>query len=85
MSVSGDCTVNGLKSQKPSRLTAKSAEVGNAVIIMAHRPSGIAECDLLMILQDGICRVSGPRDEILRTKVQNYGDISGHLDAKAKS
>lgn len=36
---------------------------GNAVIIMAHRPSGIIECDLLMILRDGICKAVGPRDE----------------------
>ena len=55
---------------------------GNAVIIMAHRPSGIIECDLLMILHDGKCKAVGTRDEILRANLQNYEQGSGHLDVK---
>jgi len=57
---------------------------GNVAIIMAHRPSGIAECDFLMILQDGRCTAFGPRDEVLRTKVQGYGGTLGRLEAAAK-
>jgi len=59
-------------------------EEGNAVIIMAHRPSGIAECDLLMIMQDGMRKAFGPRDEVLRAKVQNHADISDNLKFEAK-
>ena len=35
-----------------------------------------------MILQDGMCKAVGPRDEILRANVQNYEEVSGHLDVK---
>ena len=49
---------------------------GSSVIIMAHRPSGIAECDILMVLQAGVQKAFGPRDEVLRAQVQNYTDVS---------
>ena len=52
-------------------------EAGNAVIIMAHRPSGIMECDLLMIMQNGMREAFGPRDEVLRTSVKNHEEITG--------
>jgi ATP-binding cassette subfamily C protein len=57
-------------------------EAGNAVIIMAHRPSGIAECDLLMILQDGMREAFGPRDEVLRTSVKNHEEITGDFKSR---
>ncbi|MEE9453199.1 MAG: type I secretion system permease/ATPase [Paracoccaceae bacterium] len=56
---------------------------GNAVIIMAHRPSGIAECDLLMVLQDGMVRAFGPRDEVLKKQVQNHNDITKAIAPEA--
>ncbi len=56
---------------------------GGAVIIMAHRPAGIAECEWLMVLQDGIVRAFGPRDEVLRAQVQNHSEVAGTLDAEA--
>jgi len=52
---------------------------GSSVIIMAHRPSGIAECDLLMVLQDGVRKAFGPRDEILRTQIQNHVEVSKNI------
>ncbi len=52
---------------------------GGSVIIMAHRPAGIAECDLLMVLQDGIPRAFGPRDEVLRAQVQNHSEVAETL------
>ena len=51
-------------------------ERGGAVVIMAHRPSAIQECDLLMMLDGGIARAFGPRDEVLRTVVRNAGEIA---------
>lgn len=48
---------------------------GGAVIIMAHRPAAIAECDLLLHLENGIVRGFGPRDEILSDHVQNAQQI----------
>ncbi|WP_343116471.1 type I secretion system permease/ATPase [Ostreiculturibacter nitratireducens] len=48
---------------------------GGAVLIMAHRPAAIAECDLLMVLDGGARRAFGPRDEVLRTVVGNFTEI----------
>lgn len=48
---------------------------GGAVIIMAHRPAAIAECDLLLVLDQGMRRAFGPRDEVLKSTVKNAGQI----------
>ncbi|MBT2130214.1 type I secretion system permease/ATPase [Aliiroseovarius lamellibrachiae] len=48
---------------------------GGAVIIMAHRPAAIAECDVLLMLDGGMVRGFGPRDKILAEHVQNARQI----------
>ena len=53
---------------------AKAA--GSAVLIMAHRPAALQECDLLMVLKDGTMSACGQRDMILRDAVRNAGDIA---------
>jgi ATP-binding cassette subfamily C protein len=50
-------------------------EAGGAVLIMAHRPAAIQECDLLLVLEDGTRRAFGPRDQVLRDMVKNHTDI----------
>lgn len=50
-------------------------EAGGAVLIMAHRPAAIQECDLLLVLEDGALRAFGPRDQVLRGMVKNHTDI----------
>ncbi len=52
---------------------AKAA--GRAVLIMAHRPAAIQECDLLLVLDDGTRRAFGPRDAVLRSLVENHAEI----------
>ncbi len=47
-----------------------------SVIIMAHRPAAITECDLLLVVEDGMRKAFGPRDEILKAQVQNHAQIS---------
>jgi ATP-binding cassette, subfamily C, bacterial len=49
---------------------------GAAVVIMAHRPAGIAECDLILVLEDGIVRAFGPRDAVLKAEVRNHAQIA---------
>ncbi|MEL6582350.1 MAG: type I secretion system permease/ATPase [Pseudomonadota bacterium] len=49
---------------------------GNAVVIMAHRPSGIAMCDLLLVLESGQMKAFGPRDEVLKETVKNYQEVA---------
>jgi ATP-binding cassette subfamily C protein len=39
---------------------------GAIVVVVAHRPSGLAACDKVLVLANGIQRDFGPRDEVLR-------------------
>jgi ATP-binding cassette, subfamily C, bacterial len=48
---------------------------GNAVLIMAHRPAAIQECDMLLVLEGGVRRAFGPRNQVLREVVKNHGDL----------
>jgi len=50
-------------------------EAGRSVIIMAHRPAAIQECDTLLVLEDGTRRAFGPRDQVLRDMVKNHTEI----------
>src|SRR5690606_10238174 len=44
---------------------------GGSVIIMAHRPAAITECELLLVMDQGLRRGFGPRDEVLKSLVKN--------------
>ena len=48
---------------------------GKAVIIMAHRPAAIQECDVLLVLENGVRTAFGPRDTVLREMVKNHTEI----------
>ncbi|RGP37545.1 type I secretion system permease/ATPase [Pseudotabrizicola alkalilacus] len=48
---------------------------GGSVIVIAHRPAAIQECDLLLVLEDGQRRAFGPRDEVLRGMVKNHTEL----------
>ncbi|MBC7157204.1 MAG: type I secretion system permease/ATPase, partial [Rhodobacteraceae bacterium] len=50
---------------------------GGAVMIMAHRPAAIEQCDRLLVLEAGTVRAFGPRDEVLRSMVRNHAQIAG--------
>lgn len=67
-----------------SNLDARGAEaINNAiralkargciVVIMAHRPAAIAECDLLLMIKAGQNAAFGPRDDVLRKIAANHG------------
>ena len=48
---------------------------GGSVLIMAHRPAAIQECDLLLVIEDGMRRAFGPRDQVLKEMVKNHTEI----------
>ncbi|MFD1880159.1 type I secretion system permease/ATPase [Paracoccus pacificus] len=48
---------------------------GGSVIIMAHRPAAIHECEMLLVLSGGVVRSFGPRDEVLRQSTRNAEEI----------
>ncbi|WP_068306478.1 type I secretion system permease/ATPase [Pararhodobacter sp. CCB-MM2] len=49
---------------------------GKSVILMAHRPSALQECELLMMLDNGTRAAFGPRDEVLRAVTTNNPKIA---------
>ncbi|MDO6962975.1 type I secretion system permease/ATPase [Rhizobium alvei] len=49
---------------------------GRSVVIMAHRPAAIEECDLILILEGGNRVAFGPRDEVLKQHLRNYQQIT---------
>jgi ATP-binding cassette, subfamily C, bacterial len=48
---------------------------GGAVLIMAHRPASIRECDMLLVLENGLRRAFGPRDQVLRETLANAEEV----------
>jgi PrtD family type I secretion system ABC transporter len=44
---------------------------GGIVVVMAHRPSALAEVDQVLFVRDGMQSMFGPRDEILKRAVVN--------------
>ncbi|SES28775.1 ATP-binding cassette, subfamily C [Tranquillimonas rosea] len=54
-------------------------EEGKSALIMAHRPAAIRECEKLLMLEGGMRRAFGPRDEVLRQMVSNHNDIAGKV------
>jgi ATP-binding cassette subfamily C protein len=61
---------------------AKAEE--KAVVIMAHRPAGIAECDTILIIEGGVAKAFGPRDEVLKSHVRNYAQVAGRVGGGAQ-
>ncbi len=55
-------------------IRAMKAE-GKSVLIMAHRPAAIQECEILLVLDGGAVRKFGPRDDVLREMVKTHEDI----------
>jgi len=58
---------------------------GGSVIIMAHRPAALAECDLVLILEHGAMKAFGPRDDVLKSQVKNYKQVAGQMQPKAET
>lgn len=58
-------------------------ELGKTVIIMTHRPGGIAECDLLLVLEQGAAIAFGPRDEVMQKTLQNVEVLQRSINKKA--
>ncbi|WP_146346416.1 type I secretion system permease/ATPase [Phaeobacter marinintestinus] len=50
-------------------------EAGSSVMIMAHRPSAIQECDTLLVLDHGAVKAFGPKDQVLKDTVTNHQQL----------
>jgi len=49
---------------------------GKCILVMAHRPAAIQECDLLLMIENGARKAFGPKDEVLREVVANTRQIT---------
>ena len=58
---------------------AQAKSEDKVVVIMAHRPAGIAECDQILIIEGGVAKAFGPRDEVLKAHVRNYAQVAGRI------
>ncbi len=52
---------------------------GRAVVIMTHRPTAIAACDRLLVLDRGRQAAYGPRDEVVQSNLQNAHAVNQTL------
>lgn len=48
---------------------------GKSVLIMAHRPAAIQECDMLLVIDQGVQTAFGPKDKVLQEMVANHKNI----------
>ncbi|MDD9717271.1 type I secretion system permease/ATPase [Dinoroseobacter sp. PD6] len=62
-------------SQALNAAVARMKKDGKAVLIMAHRPAAIEQCDTLLVLEGGSRKAFGPRDEVLKSMVSNHKEI----------
>lgn len=53
-------------------------EAGRSVLIMAHRPAAIQECDMLLVLDNGTRAAFGPKDKVLREMVSNHQELKNN-------
>lgn len=60
-------------------------DAGGAVLIMAHRPAAIQECEVLLVLEDGLRRAFGPRDAVLREMVKNHSQLTAVTGTRGMS
>ncbi|MEM7240810.1 MAG: type I secretion system permease/ATPase [Pseudomonadota bacterium] len=58
---------------------------GKTVILMTHRPIAIAECDRLIVIDNGRIRADGPRDKVLASMVKNSDQVQQLVTKGKKS
>ena len=67
--------LDNVGSQALNHAIRKMKSSGRSVIIMAHRPNAIQECDTLLVLDNGMRMAFGPKDEVLQGMVKNAKQI----------
>ncbi|MCX8227281.1 MAG: type I secretion system permease/ATPase [Sulfitobacter sp.] len=67
--------LDNIGSQAVNHAIRQVKESGRSVLIMAHRPAVIQECDTLLVLESGKRVAFGPKDEVLEDMVSNHKQI----------
>lgn len=58
-----------------NRTIRRYKDQGKSVIIIAHRPEALQECELLLLLEAGQRRAFGPRDDVLREMAKTKTEL----------
>ncbi|MEO0342319.1 MAG: type I secretion system permease/ATPase [Pseudomonadota bacterium] len=58
-----------------NRVVREFKAAGRAIVLMTHRPMSITECDRLVVIEEGVIRADGPRDEVLQSMLKNADQI----------
>ena len=69
-------SLDNIGSQALNHAIREMKASGRSVMIMAHRPNAIQECDTLMVLDNGLRMAFGPKDDVLKGMVSNAEQIS---------
>ncbi|SLN32426.1 Type I secretion system ATP-binding protein PrsD [Roseovarius albus] len=69
-------------SEALNRTVREFKSSGRSIILMTHRPAAIAECDLLMVVENGVATAFGPRDEVMQKKLRNVEPLRKTLKSK---
>ncbi len=67
--------LDNVGSQALNHAIRQMKAAGRSVLIMAHRPAAIQECDMLLVLDTGMRMAFGPKDEVLKGMVANHKEI----------
>lgn len=67
--------LDNVGSQALNQAIRQMKKEGRSVLIMAHRPNAIQECDTLLVLDGGMRMAFGPKDEVLAGMVKNAREI----------
>lgn len=67
--------LDNVGSQALNRSIREMKSNGRSVLIMAHRPAAIQECDALIVLDNGALMAFGPKDQVLKDTVKNHKQI----------
>ena len=62
--------------QALNRAIANARKAEKVVLVMSHRPSALAECNKVMIVEGGQMRAFGPRDEVLNRFVRPVQSVA---------
>lgn len=68
-------------SEALNAVVAEMKRAGKSVLIMTHRPSAIAVCDRLMVLESGLQKALGPRDEVIKAMMRNAPEVQRAVSA----
>jgi ATP-binding cassette subfamily C protein len=70
-----DSNLDSIGADALNKAIRQLKEQNCAVLIMAHRPAAIRECDTLLVLNNGTCAAFGPKDKIMGQDAEQGGKV----------